>query len=489
MRLKIILAFILLTFIPDSALPTTEIRDSIAVTTSKYLIETTLNEDEKDSLLNSSEDSVPEIIIPEKKSDSFVKNEKKEYVPIDVQQILAKVEQNLPKTKRVVINDRFLQTNPLFIDLLFHGYSAKPVQLEKWDEKDFVFNKTASQLKIRNFTALYGVENSLQNLREKIIRQFVVSNPHFIAYKIDNLPDVSDFIKFELNTKPIEETVLLNRKRFDYEHRKLNIEKIKRNPWTTKSNALLQFSQNYISKNWYQGGSDNISILGILNGTFNYDDKKNIQWDNFAEWRLGFNSVEGDTIRTLNTNDDILRATSKLGIKAGGNWFYSGSVDFSTQFFNSYKAVNSQVMKAKLFTPVRLNINVGLDYKYKKLFSLMFSPLSYKFIYASDTLLVDQKSFGIPKGQNILSQVGSSFKAQLSYSPTRNIQIDSKLNFYTNYEKIEVDWEIISNFKFNRFLSTRLSLNPRYDNTVLTDERARIQFKQLLTFGLSYKLL
>jgi len=85
--------------------------------------------------------------------------------------------------------------------------------------------------------------------------------------------------------------------------------------------------------------------------------------------------------------------------------------------------------------------------------------------------------------------VGSSFRAQISYSPVRELQIDSKLSFYTNYEKIEVDWEIIGNFKFNRFLSTRLSLNPRYDNTVLTDEKAMIQFKQLLTFGLSYKLL
>ena len=91
----------------------------------------------------------------------------------------------------------------------------------------------------------------------------------------------------------------------------------------------------------------------------------------------------------------------------------------------------------------------------------------------------------------MLSEVGSSFKAQLSYAPSKEIQLDSKLTFYTNYEKVEADWEIVSNFTINRFLSTRLSLNPRYDNTLILAEgkKAKIQFKELLSFGISYKLL
>ena len=138
-------------------------------------------------------------------------------------------------------------------------------------------------------------------------------------------------------------------------------------------------------------------------------------------------------------------------------------------------------MKAKFLTPVRFNVNVGLDYKYKKIFSLMLSPLSYKYIYVNDTINVNKKSFGILPGENVLSQIGSSFRAQLSYSPVREIQIDSKLSFYTNYEKVEIDWEIVSNFRVNRFLSTRLSLNPRYDNTIIlaAGEKAKLQFKEL----------
>ena len=166
-------------------------------------------------------------------------------------------------------------------------------------------------------------------------------------------------------------------------------------------------------------------------------------------------------------------------------------MDFSTNFFNSYRGINSQQVKATFLTPVRFNFGVGMDYKYKKLLSLYVSPLTYKFVYANDTLKVNQNSFGIPKGQKMLNQFGSSFTVRNSISPSREVQIDSKLYFYTNYEKVEVDWEIVGNFTINRFLSTRLLINPRYDNTVILKkgEKAKVQIKELLTFGLSYRLL
>ena len=412
---------------------------------------------------------------------------------IDVRKVLAEYEKRKAVSAKPVINDKFLRANPFFIDLKFYGYSSKAPEFNRWCAEDY-FDELQKSVLIPTYykpIRLFSAEKSINDLRELTLRRTIAYQPHTIAYMVDELPDVTDLIQFKMISKPIDETVIQLNRNNEFTQNKITVKTVKPSPWTLKSLANLQFSQNYVSSNWYQGGSDNISILGIINGTFNYDNKKNIQWDNFAEWRLGFNSVEGDTMRLLNTNDDIIRATSKLGIKAGGNWFYSGSVDFSTQFFNSYKAINSKEMKAKFLTPVRLNIGVGLDYKYQKLFSLMLSPLSYKFIYANDTVNVNKKSFGILPGEKVLSQIGSSFRAQVNYSPTREIQIDSKLSFYTNYEKVEIDWEIIGNFRVNRFLSTRLSLNPRYDNTVIlaAGEKAKIQFKELLTFGLSYRLL
>ena len=213
-----------------------------------------------------------------------------------------------------------------------------------------------------------------------------------------------------------------------------------------------------------------------------------MQWENSAEWRMGFNTVAGDTLRMLSTNDDVVKINSKLGIKAGGNWFYSGSVDFSTQLFSSYKGINSTEKKTAFLTPIRLNIGVGLDYKYKKIFSIMVSPVSFKYIYLNNNS-VDPKLFGIKTGDHQLTEIGSSFKALFSYAPVREIQLDSKFSFYTNYQKVEIDWEMVCNFTINRFMSTRISFNPRYDNTVIqkAGDKAAIQYKQLLSVGFSHK--
>jgi len=413
-------------------------------------------------------------------------------MPLDVPGLLRQLERNKPDYSYLMPNNLFLKSNPFFSELTFNGYYSilDDFQLPSTDYfgeqyKKLLFPKYYKPLEF------FAVERNIIQARSTLIRHFATYHPGMIVFRVDNLPDVSDLVNFQIEAKSVHAAVRMVKADVNPEVRRLHMEKVKRNPWTTQSTALLQFSQNYISKNWYQGGSDNIAVLGILNGRFNYDDKKNIQWENFAEWRMGFNSVEGDTLRFLNTNDDIIRGTSKLGIKAGGNWFYSANMDFSTHLFNSYRGVNSKQMKATLLTPVRFNLGVGMDYKYKKLLSLYVSPLTYKFIYANDTINVNQKSFGIPTGQNVLSQLGSSFRLQNSFSPSREVQIDSKLTFYTNYEKVEIDWELVGNFTVNRFLSTRLSLNPRYDNTVIlaAGEKAKIQFKQLLTFGLSYKLL
>lgn len=336
-----------------------------------------------------------------------------------------------------------------------------------------------------------SVTEQKKQIADNAFFSILTTRPDLIAYHADQLPSTKEVESHYMSPAALdklrlfEDSALLTRP-----NNKLVLRKIKPVVWTHKANAYLQFSQNFISKNWHQGGSDNLAVLGTLTAKVNYDDKSNIQWENSAEWRAGFHSVEGDTLRLLNTNDDILRVNSKLGVKAGGKFFYSGLFEFSTPLFTTYKAVNSQVMKAAFMTPVRINMGFGLDYKLEKKLSVMLSPISYKYIFLNNPN-VDPKLFGITTGEHILSEVGSSLKVQGVYAPTKEITFDNKFSFYTNYEKVEIDWEIVGNFQINRFLSTRIMLNPRYDNTVILakGEHAKLQFKEILTFGLSYRLL
>ena len=400
------------------------------------------------------------------------------------------------KLENLVLNPAdslLLIANPLFIDLV---YKKEPSNFD-WRKQlypyTFFFGKKPNvlyQKSLKTFE-IPTVSESITALRANALKNIAITASELIVYRYENLPGTEKIKGGIMNGRGYDELKLVNIADLnDARKSKPAVPKIERNPWTKKASTMIQFSQNFVSDNWYQGGSKSVAILGILNGQLNYDDKKNIQWDNNGEWRMGFNSVDG-AIRPLNTNDDIFRINSKLGIKAGGKWFYSGSVDFSTQFFHNYKSITSTEMKATFLSPVRLNVGVGLDYKYKKLFSLMLSPVSYKYIYVDDIELVNPNLFGIATGEKVLSEVGSSFKALLSYAPAKEIQLDSKLSFYTNYEKVEVDWEIVTNFTINRFLSTRLSLNPRYDNTQIlaAGKKSKIQFKELLSFGISYKFL
>ncbi|MCE5331872.1 MAG: DUF3078 domain-containing protein [Bacteroidales bacterium] len=403
-------------------------------------------------------------------------------------------QKSMRKVDFIPVDSLILKGNPLFIDLVYKEEKINFDRHKNLYPYTFYFGESPAPF-AKSFIKSIEVPSAgkiIRELRLGALKSFTLKYPSFFVFRYENLPSTDGVKSHIIDGRKAEAIQLVNISKVKgTTSNKLVVPKMQRDPWTRKANTMIQFSQNYVSNNWYQGGNQNIAILGILTGQLNYDDKKNIQWDNNAEWRMGFNSVDGDTLRVLNTNDDNLKINSKLGLKAGGKWFYSGSVDFSTQLFHNYKAVNSPEMKASLLTPVRLNIGVGLDYKYKKLFSLAFSPISYKYIYVNDTINVNQNLFGIEKGKNVLSEIGSSFKGVLSYAPAREIQIDSKLSFYTNYEKVEIDWEIVGNFTINRFLSTRISLNPRYDNTQIlaAGDKARLQFKELLSFGFSYKLL
>ncbi len=395
---------------------------------------------------------------------------------------------NLPP---VEIDTLLLSGNPFFIDLVFMGYPQK-FSWHATDLKTLFYGKPATNLSNGLYKPfkIQKVEEIIDSLRAEARNEITRKAADLYIMTYDQLPDPNANKSHFIETEPLENIQLVeNNHSFRNRNNKIYVKREYQGPWLYKASGLAQFSENTVTQNWYQGGNNNVAVLGILSGQLNYDNKKSIQWENSGEWRVGFNTVPGDTIHMLSTNDDIFRINSKLGIKASGNFFYSGSVDFSTQFFDSYKGVNSIIKKTSFLTPVRLNIGVGLDYKYKKLFSLMFSPVSYKYIYVNDTLHVDPNLFGIKKGQNVLSEIGSSFTAQLSYPITHEIQLDSKLYFFTNYEKVQVDWEIVCNMVINRFMSTRVSINPRFDNTVImpNGDKAQLQFKQLVSVGFSHR--
>ena len=95
--------------------------------------------------------------------------------------------------------------------------------------------------------------------------------------------------------------------------------------WTYKGDGFLQFMQNYVSNNWYKGGESNDSMVGSLVLEANYDNKNKWKWDNKLEAKLGFLRSRTDSLHKFKANEDLLRLTSKLGLEAAKNWYYTYS--------------------------------------------------------------------------------------------------------------------------------------------------------------------
>lgn len=258
-------------------------------------------------------------------------------------------------------------------------------------------------------------------------------------------------------------------------------------PWFKDARTLVQFTQNYISPNWYKGGNSSLAMLVLLKGNVKYK-KDKFLWENTGEWRMGLSTTgKADTVHLVNVTDDIFKIYSKVGYQVYSKVYVSGSMEFQTTLLPSWQT-NSQKLKSGFMTPIRFNLSAGVDYKPLDWMTINFSPITYKLVHATinDSTRVAVTDFGIDADKKTLSEFGSSVRVEAKYKPLREIELYTLLYFYTNYRQVEFDWQIECDFIINRFLSTHLTLHPRFDSTVKSDEPQHMQFKELLSIGFNH---
>lgn len=260
-----------------------------------------------------------------------------------------------------------------------------------------------------------------------------------------------------------------------------------RSHWRREITVMAQITQNYVTPNWYQGGSSSFAGLGIAKGQISYI-RERFTWENFFEWRMGGSTISADSLHKVNTTDDMFKIYSKANLRSVHKLFTSLSVELETRLLPTYKS-NSMELKSGPFAPLRFNVAIGLDYKPVKDLSVSFSPLSYKMIYIADTARVTVTEYGLDAGQQVLHNIGSSVRVEYMWKPVREVALETKFFFYTNYHHVEIDLEANCDFIINRWLSARLSVHPRYDSSVIMDgdTRAKLQFRELLSIGFAHK--
>ncbi len=277
----------------------------------------------------------------------------------------------------------------------------------------------------------------------------------------------------------------------DLEEDRMDIERAKRyqnSPWRKELNISLQITQNYATENWYQGAANSFAMLASAKGKLSYK-KDNYSWENVGEWRAGVNTVSGDSLRIVNTTDDLFRLNSKFGYQLHKQWYLSTNVEFRTNLMNNWRK-NTYELASAFMTPIRFTWGVGIDYKPIKGLDVNISPGTFKMVYAmnADPAQVNVTDYGIEQGKNIMSEFGSSVRVDWKWRPLREIIVETNFYFFTNYKRIETELEVDVDFVINRYLSAKLMLHPRYDSTVEISEnrKTKIQFKEFISIGFSH---
>ena len=276
----------------------------------------------------------------------------------------------------------------------------------------------------------------------------------------------------------------------DLEEDRLDIERALRykdSPWRKELNLSLQITQNYATENWYQGTANAFAMLASAKGKLNYK-KDNISWENVGEWRAGINTVSGDSLRMINTTDDLFRINSKFGYQILKQLYASAVAEFRTNLMNNWRK-NTHELSSAFMTPIRFTLGLGLDYKPLKGLDITLSPATYKMVYAlnTDPSQINVTEYGIEEGKHMLNEVGSSLRVDWKWRPLREIIVETNFYFFTNYQRIETELEVNVDFIINRYFSAKLMLHPRYDSTVVTsDQKTKIQFKEFISIGFSH---
>lgn len=347
-----------------------------------------------------------------------------------------------------------------------------------------------------NDGALSGAEWQRISLADLYLLNACIQHPELSV----NIPPTNDGLKLkEDDIAPITpELTLADRYAANKEDAKISAPELpdddlgivvrKPNFWTFKTNFSLQFTQNYVSDNWYKGGESHNALLASTVIEANFNNQRKLTFDNRLEMKLGFQTSHNDEEHKYKTNSDLLRITNKLGLRAIKHWYYTIMLQSWTQFYKGYKS-NDPKVYSDFMSPFESLLSIGMDYQQatrnnRFRISATLSPLALKLKYVNRPSLIT--NFGLTAPHHCKWEYGSNVTVNYTWNIVKNISWAGRIYYFTDYSLTQIEWENTFNLSINRYLSARVFLYPRFD-----DSRTRgkgqpdFEFNELLSLGLN----
>lgn len=383
--------------------------------------------------------------------------------------------------------------DPLFLPMIYTG-KMLPRDLTFYPLRD---DREKGLLIPMEKTFLPRLQHSdfAQNVRRAYYRNY----PDRIRYSIldfDSIPRVESRDAIVRETfNPFRE-LLKTETTYSLDAPGVEVTSIDRKYWVYSGEHSFQFAQNYFSNNWHKGGTNNLNFNNYHVVRANYQ-KEKIKFNNTLEWRLSLFNAPEDSVRSYRIGNDLIRYYGDFGVNAFlKGWSYSTNMEAKSQLFNNYMS-NSNEIRSSFIAPLYVNAGVGLKYemdkKSKKVrhrgmkWTLALAPISINYKYVGNGS-IDVLRYGIPEGKKFVLDIGSTVTSILRYDFTRYINWDSRLTYFTSYEKVVSEFENGLNMALSNAFSTRIYVNMRFDDGVPADPDFKYwQVNQTLSFGLNYK--
>jgi hypothetical protein len=271
--------------------------------------------------------------------------------------------------------------------------------------------------------------------------------------------------------------------------------------WIKGGLSSVTFSQVSLT-NWAAGGDNSSSINSFLS-LFADKRRKRVKWQNSVD--LGYGLLKQGE-RQVVKSDDRISINTKYGyqVKNGNEkWHFTGFMDFRTQFAPGFSQDDPDSVISRFMAPAYLTLGSGIEYSPNKFISFAYTPVSGKITIVNDDVLVGtQGAYGVLPGNNARAELGSFFRINYKQEAMKNVNVDMRLELFTNYEKenfgnIDVNWQNSIVMKVNKYISTNLFTQLLYDDDINTERvdkttgdvlkaGPKTQFKSVFGVGVAY---
>ncbi|MEE9349725.1 MAG: DUF3078 domain-containing protein [Flavobacteriaceae bacterium] len=284
-----------------------------------------------------------------------------------------------------------------------------------------------------------------------------------------------------MNTKRILAIVLMFSFTFIFAQDKEEV----KDGWKKGGNASVTFNQAAFNNEWTGGGISNMAANVLVNYDMNMV-KGDLIWDNKLIADYGAFKNKGQ--QGFTKSNDRLEFNSLAGLKAKGNWFYSGYFNLKTQLDQGYLyAADGTTRTANIshfFSPAFFQAGPGMLWKKSDNLHVNISPAAAKYIVVHNEFA---GAYGTDPGETSAFELGASLRGYYKLDIAKNISMENLLGLYTNYldepQNVDVDYTMNLVMTINKLITTNLSFQAIYDDNI---QRNGFQIREAFGVGVNF---